>query len=144
MTDLKMGIPPVQTLLVCRLRHKKLARGQSLTAGEIELENASSGVIEIDSDRHPLQYLNLVVTDSQGVLLSEGHYGDVFSPRGRIDTVRLAPGEKYTHNVSLLGTVAEGNKTPGTYVVRAVYEHKQLKAVSEPVLVELPAPIRRA
>jgi hypothetical protein len=108
-------------------------------AGEIELENTSSSVIEIENDMHPLQYLNLVVTDAQGTVLSEGHYGDNFSPRGRIDTLRLAPGEKYSHNVGLLSTLAPEKQLPGTYTVRAVYEYNGLTAVSAPLQVQLPA-----
>jgi hypothetical protein len=137
MPNLKTEVPPVQVTLVCRLRHKNLQRGNSPTAGEIEIENASASVIEIVTDMHPLQYLNLVVSDPKGTVLSEGHYGDIFSPRGTIDTLRLEPGEKYTHNVSLLASVAKEKLLPGTYLVRAVYECNGVKAVSEPLWVEL-------
>jgi hypothetical protein len=94
-------------------------------------------VFEIEADRHPLQYLNLVVTDATGSVLSEGHYGDIFSPRGRIDTLRLAPGAKYHHLVSLLETVPQEKQVPGRYTVQAVYEYNGLTVVSEPLAVEL-------
>jgi hypothetical protein len=104
----------------------------------VELENASPNVLEIETDMHPLQYLNIVVMDARGTVLSEGHYGDIFSPRGRIETLRLAPGASYHHVVSLLGTLPQDRQLPGTYTVRAVYEYNGLRAVSEPLQVELP------
>jgi hypothetical protein len=136
--DQKTESPAVQATLVCRLRHKQLLRGSSPTAGEIELENSSPDVLEIQTDRHPLQYLNLVVTDAGGSVLSEGHYGDIFSPRGTIATLRLAPGAKYHHLVSLLETVPPEKRVPGTYAVQAVYAYNGLRVVSEPLAVELP------
>ncbi len=134
----KTEIPAAQAILVCRLRHQQLLRGDSPTAGEIELENSSPSVLAIETDMHPLQYLNLVVTDASGGVLSEGHYGDIFSPRGRTDTLQLAPGAKYNHLVSLLGTLPQAKRVPGTYSVQAVYEYNGLRAVSEPLTVELP------
>jgi hypothetical protein len=137
--DQKIASPAAEAILVCRLRHKQLQRGSSPTAGEIELENSSPDVIEITTDRHPLQYLNLVVTDASGSVLSEGHYGDVFSPRGSIDTLRLTPGAKYHHVISLLETLPQQKRLPGTYTVQAVYEYDGLTVVSEPLAVELVA-----
>jgi hypothetical protein len=134
----KAESPAAQAILVCRLRHKQLLRGSSATAGEIELENSSPDVLEIETDRHPLQYLNLVVTDASGSVLSAGHYGDIFSPRGRIDTLRLAPGAKYQHPVSLLETLPQEKRVPGTYAVHAVYAYNGLRSVSESLAVELP------
>jgi len=134
----KIATPTAPAVLVCRLRHKQLQRGSSPTAGEIELENSSSHVIEIETDRHPLQYLNLVVTDAGGSVLSQGHYGDIFSPRGSIDTLRLTPGARFHHLVSLLETLPQQQRVPGKYNVQAVYEYDGLRAVSEPLAVELP------
>jgi hypothetical protein len=125
-----------QAILVCRLHPKQLRRGDSPTAGEIELENTSPVAIEIETDRHPLQVLNLVVTDASGNVLSEGHYGDVFSPRGRVDTLRLAPGAKYRHIVSLLATLPQAKRLPGTYTVLAMYDYNGFRAVSAPLVVE--------
>jgi hypothetical protein len=138
MSDQKTAIPANQTILTCRLRHKQLLRGGSPAAGEIELQNSSPGFLAIETDRHPLQYLHLVVTDARGDVLSEGHYGDLFSPRGKMETLRLAPGAKYQHLVSLLGALPPEKRLPGTYSVQAVYEYKGMKAVSEPLTVELP------
>lgn len=137
MLNQKAVSPVTAGTLVCRLRHRQLARGHSPTAGEIELENSSSVVFEIESDRHPLQYLNLVVTDPAGSVVSEGHYGDIFSPRGRTETLRLAPGAKYRHLVSLLETLPRDKQVPGAYAVQAVYEYQGLTAVSQPLDVEL-------
>src|SRR5947208_877398 len=80
MSDQKTAIPATQTILTCGLRHKQLQRGGSSAAGEIELQNSSPCFLAIETDRHPLQYLHLVVTDARGDVLSEGHYGDLFSP----------------------------------------------------------------
>lgn len=138
MLNQKTANPVTAGTLVCRLRHRQLSRGHSPTAGEIELENTSPEEFEIETDRHPLQYLNLVVTDARGRVLSEGHYGDIFSPGGRIDTLRLPPGAKYRHLVSLLETLPREKHVPGVYTIQAVYEYQGLKVLSQPLQVELP------
>jgi hypothetical protein len=121
--------------LACRLRHRIGRRGSSPTAGEVEIENVLSGVVEIEVSTHPLQHLNLVITDVAGRPVPAPPYGHLFSPREQPYVFRLGPGEKYTHNVSLLGTIAEDQQSPGTYTVRAVYEYNGIRAVSEPVQV---------
>jgi hypothetical protein len=105
----------------------------------VEIENISAEPIEIEVTMHPLQYLNVLVTDETGNVLPAPPYGHLFSPREGAYVLRLAPGEKYTHNVSLLGTLIEEKQLPGTYTVRCVYEYGDLKAVSEPVRVEIPS-----
>jgi hypothetical protein len=131
--------PSVPATLVCRLRHRAGRWGPTPTAGEVELENVTQQTIEINSDRHPLQYFDLVVLDSGGATVSARPYGNIFSPLGRISTLRLAPGEKYTHNVSLLGNVPEEQRRPGDYAVRGVYDYNGVRTVSEPIAVHLPA-----
>jgi hypothetical protein len=124
--------------LVCRLRHRIGRLGPSPISGEVELENVSGAPVEIEVSMHPLQYLTLAVTDSRGTPVPAPPYGNIFSPRERPYLLRLAPGEKYTYNVALLGLLPEDKLPPGTYVVRAVYRYKELRAVSEPLTVELP------
>src|SRR5579871_6466105 len=103
--------------LVCRLRHWAGGRrGPVPGGGEVELENASPEVVEIEYDRHPLQYLDVLVSGPGGAPVSEGYYGDIFSPLGGTATLRLEPGQKFTHNVSLLGCMPRGKERPGTYV----------------------------
>jgi len=51
----------------------------------------------------------------------------------------MAPGEKFIAPVSLMGNVPEAKRDPGEYTVQAIYEYKELKAISEPVWVCLPA-----
>ena len=123
--------------LVCRLRHRIGKRGPSPTAGEVEIENVSGEVVEIEVPMHPLQYLDLVITDGAGQCIPAPPYGDIFSPCEIPYILRLAPGEKYTHNVFLLGNVPEEKQLPGRYTVLAVYEYDGLRAVSEPLPVEL-------
>ena len=125
--------------LACRLRRPLEGRGLSPVAGEVEIENLSPDEIAIEVTMHPLQYLNVVITDAAGDRVSAAPYGHLFSPREIPYVLRLAPGEKYTHPVSLLGTLPAERQLPGTYTVRAVYEYKGLKAVSEPLRVQLPA-----
>jgi hypothetical protein len=107
--------------------------------GEVEIENISPDVIEIEVTMHPLQYLDLVITDAAGDLVPAPPYGNKFSPRETPYLFRLAPGEKYVHNVSLLGNIPEDKLLSGTYTVRATYEWNGLRAVSEPLQVQLPA-----
>jgi hypothetical protein len=96
------------------------------------------GVVEIEADMHPLQYLNLVVTAADGTVVSNGHYGDIFSPSGETRTLRLVPGAKFTHNVFLLGSVPEEKRRPGRNTVQAVYQSRSLTAVSAPLQLDLP------
>lgn len=130
---------PAHSGLACRLRPRQLRRVPSLTAGEVEVENTSSDVLEIVVHTSPLQYLNLVVADAAGNVLSDSFYGDLFSPLAEPYTLRLGPGEKFTRPVSFLGNVSKEKCQPGTYTVHAVYEYNGLKAVSEPVQVQIPA-----
>jgi hypothetical protein len=126
-----------QTRLVCRLRHRGGRFGPSPTAGEVEIENTSAQPIEIEFEMHPFQYLDLTVTDPSGTLVSEGHYGNIFSPRGGPTVLHLGPGEKYAFGVALLGNVPPEKHQPGCYLVRACYRYKDVKAVSEPLQVKL-------
>jgi hypothetical protein len=129
--------------LVCRLRRKLWSRRgpvSSPTAGEVEIDNVSSHVIEIEVRMHPLQYLHLEIVDACGNPVPAFPYGDFFSPREIPYIFRLAPGEKYIHNVGLLNGVPDEKQLPGTYTVRAVYEYPGMKAVSEPLEVQIPEP----
>jgi hypothetical protein len=125
--------------IACRLRHA-VGRGGA-TAGEVEIENLSADVIEIPVAMHPLQYLSLVITDAVAAPVAAPPYGNMFSPREKPYLFRLAPGEKYTCNISLLGNLPAERQLPGSYTVRAVYEFNGLKAVSEPLQVEVPNPL---
>src|SRR6267378_4485132 len=69
--------------IACRLRYKKTLNrlGQpAANHGEVELENLSATPLEIRYRMTALQYLNLVVTTSDGTVMSEGHFGDRFAP----------------------------------------------------------------
>jgi hypothetical protein len=123
--------------LACRLRHKEIfgRHGQVAYMGEVELENMTSNPLEISYRMTALQYLNLVVTDSQGNILSEGHFGDRFAPTLEPQVLRLGPGEKFTTNVHLFATVPCDPIPPGTYRIQAMYEYNGFRAVSDPVEV---------
>ena len=125
--------------LACRLRHRLGRRRPSPAAGEVEIENISRDVVEIEVTMHPLQHLRLEVTNALGHPVPAAPYGHLFSPREAPSLLRLAPGEKYTHPVSLLGTIPEEQQSPGTYTVRAVYEHNGVEAVSQPLQVHISA-----
>jgi hypothetical protein len=105
-------------------------------AGEIELENTSAGVLEIEVQTSPLQYLDLLVTNAAGEVVSAWHYGECFSPLEAPYTLRLGPGERYTGPVSLLGNVAAEKRKPGAYLIQAVYEYRTARAVSEVLRLE--------
>jgi len=104
----------------------------------VELENTSSTVLEIEVQASPLQYLNLIVTDAAGSVVSDSFYGDLFSPLAEPYTLRLQPGEQFTGPVSLLGNVREERRQPGEYTVCAVYECNGQRAVSDPLKVRIP------
>jgi hypothetical protein len=137
-----MSVQETKATLVCRLRHKATNRRGSPAplAGEVEIENVSQDGIDIEWDRHLLQYLSLVITDAAGNQVPAAPYGDQFSPHSFTRSIfHLAPGEKYVDHVALLGGVAKEKRLPGTYTVRAVYRYKELTVVSEPVKVQVPA-----
>jgi hypothetical protein len=100
---------------------------------EVELENVSTAPLEIAYRMTALQYLNLVVTNAGGAVVSEGHFGDRFAPTLEPLVLRLEPGEKFTAPVHLLATVRSEPPPPGTYTVQAVYEYEGLRAISDPV-----------
>jgi hypothetical protein len=104
----------------------------------VEIENISEAAIELEVTMHPLQYLDLVVRDGAGNVLPTRPFGHVFSPREKPLLLRLEPGDKYTHNVSLLGTIPEEEQLPGDYTVQAVFTYNGLRATSEPLCVTLP------
>jgi hypothetical protein len=87
-----------------------------------------------------LQYLNLVVTNADGKVVSQGHFGDRFAPTCDPLVLRLEPGEKFTANVHLFATMAVHPVPPGRYLVEAVYEYNGCRAVSNPVEVSVQAP----
>lgn len=126
-----------QVRLACRLRPKDVVgvRGSRKGMGELELENLSQEVVEIRYQMSPLQYLDLVVTGPSGAVISEGHFGDRFSPMAEEQTLLLQPAEKFTREVPLLGTVPREKRLAGVYRVQAVFEYNGTRAVSEPINV---------
>jgi hypothetical protein len=133
------GAKSTASTIACRLRQQVGGRrGPSPTAGEVEIENVSADAIEIEITLHPLQYLDLIITDAGGDRVPAVPYGSIFSPQRAPYIFRLGAGEKYTYNVSLLGTLPQDRRLPGLYTVRAVYEYGGLRVVSEPVTVEIP------
>ena len=133
------GLQPVAPPqpLACRLRHKEVRgrQGPVPNMGEVELENLSAVPLEIAYWMTALQYLHLIVTGPDGRTLSEGHFGDRFAPTKEPLLLRLEPGEKFTANVHLFATVPQTPVPPGTYTIRAVYEYKTIRAMSDPVQV---------
>lgn len=123
--------------LACRLGRKAMTgrTGPVAHMGEVELENLSATPVEIVYRMTALQYLNLVVTTLDGRVVSEGHFGDRFAPTLEPLVLRLEPGETFTANVHLFATVRCEPIPPGTYIVQAVYECNNFRAVSEPVPV---------
>jgi hypothetical protein len=103
----------------------------------LELENLSAAMLEIPAGVHPLQHLDLRVTDAAGSVVSEGWYGNRFSPAEAPADLRLKPGEKFVAPVALLGTVPPERRRPGTYVVQAIYDCPGLRAVSEPLTLTI-------
>src|SRR5689334_17479272 len=115
--------PPIALAgLVCRLRQRQSQRAPSPLTGEVELENTSAMAMEIQVKSSPLQYLNLMVVDASGRVISESFYGDLFSPLVKPYSLRLEPGEKYTGPVHLLGNVPKEKQQPGVYIVQAIYQ----------------------
>ncbi len=123
--------------LACRLCRKEVIgrRGPVANMAEVELENVSGARLEIAYRMTELHHLNLVVRDAEGKVVSQGHFGDRFAPTREPSLLHLEPGEKFTANVHLFATMPVDPVPPGTYMVEAVYEYNDLRAVSDPVQV---------
>jgi hypothetical protein len=138
MLALKDVQTPIRSLpLACFLRPKEhLGRnGPVPFSAEVELKNLSDTPLDIEYQMAVLQYLNLIVRDSQGCIVSEGHFGDRFSPFAENQVLRLGPGESYKHRVHFFATTPKAHRTPGTYSVQAVYEYNGFRAESDTVSV---------
>lgn len=124
--------------LACRFHHKDHVNrwGPVPYMGEIELENHSTDPLEISYQMTVLQYLNIVIRKPSGEVVSEGHFGDRFAPTLEPAILRLMPGEKFTANVPLLATLPRDKRSPGQYIVQAIYEYNGFQAVSDLVEVE--------
>jgi hypothetical protein len=131
-------VAPAQPL-ACRLRRKLVTGrwGPVANMGEVELESLSAGPVEITYWMTALQYLNLVVTRSDGAVVSEGHFGDRFAPTLEPLVLHLEPGDKFTATIPLLATVPQTPVPPGTYIIQAVYEYNGFRAVSDPLTVTI-------
>ncbi len=105
--------------------------------GEVVIENRANVTAEIEIGIHPLQYLDLRVCDSQGEAVSEGWYGDRYSPSGETGPLRLLPGESFAHPVNLFWSVPPARRLPGQYTIRAIYEYLGLRAESEPLTITI-------
>jgi hypothetical protein len=102
------------------------------------LVNTSAGDVVIAWDMHPLQYLDLLVTDATGRVQSARYYGGIFSHTGQVQELRLGPGESYRTTVGLLTTVAQPCE-PGWYAVRAIFEYDGWRAESGLIEIDAPA-----
>jgi hypothetical protein len=131
----RRGVGAASSGLVCRIRQKVPGERRRAAAGEVELENTSTTVLDIEYDMSPLQYLDLVVSDAAGRVVSKGHYGDCFSPMAQAVRRQMKPGEKLIGDVSLLGNVPPEARVPGEYVVQAIFEYGAVRAVSDPIRI---------
>src|SRR5579871_2153997 len=138
MLNQKTASPVTAGTLVCRLRHRQLARDIAP-----RLERSSSRI----PCRRSWKSKPIDVRSSTSISWSRMQRGPccrrgttgIFSLRARIDTLRLPPGAKYRHLVSLLETLPRAKQVSGIYTVQAVYEYHGLTAVSQPLDVELRA-----
>jgi hypothetical protein len=128
--------------LACRFRPKEYVNrwGPVPYMGEVELENRSTDPLEISYQMTALQYLHIVIWKPSGEVVSEGHFGDRFAPTSEPAILRLMPGEKFTANVPLLATLPRDKRSPGRYIVQAIYEYDGFRAVSDLVEVDFLEP----
>lgn len=100
--------------------------------------NTSAGEVVVAYDLHPLQYLDLVVTDAAGRVRSVGHYGGIFSAFGGVQELRLGSGESFRHTVGLLTTVPRPSEA-GRYAILARFEYGGWRAESGGVEIDATA-----
>jgi hypothetical protein len=133
------SLPATSTCkLECRLRLVGNQKTNHLVVGgELELKNISDGPIEIASEVHPLQHLDIQVKDRSGRLISTSWYGNQFSPSEYPSQLRLEPGESFVAQVSLFATVPAALRVPGTYAIQALYDHPGVRTESNPLTVTI-------
>jgi hypothetical protein len=133
---------PSGPALTCRLRPREMIgrEGAVPNMGEVELENCSGGVLEIEHTMTPLQFFDLEVVGPGGQVVSEGHFSDRFSPTRKPAVLRLTPGEKVAFTVSLLATVPRERRVPGKYTIRGSYRFQGIRIQAEPLTIELTGP----
>lgn len=111
-------------LMSCRLEQRPDRVERSPTSGRVFLQNCSRVNLTIIYDTHPLSHLDLIVHDIEGKLLPTRHYGTyLFTLFDTFRQLELAPGEIYSHNVSLLRNVEPEITSPGTFDVHAEYAY---------------------
>jgi len=103
---------------------------------EVAITNVSDNPVTIDCRNHVLEFLEVVVTDYTGKRVSEPGYGRTFPPCDQVYSLRLMPGETYTHRIGYLTTVPTEHRVAGTYTVQAAYTYRDITAVSPPVKIE--------
>jgi hypothetical protein len=128
---------PEPSALSCELRllDRVNRAGRQKYLGELILTNRTTSTIQVPYRMTALQHLALLVTDSSGRVLSEGHFGDRFAPTLEPGDLRLAPGESFVAVVPLFATVRSEQRLPGTYTITAIYECGSLRAASDPLTV---------
>jgi hypothetical protein len=94
-------------------------------SGIIVLENVSADVVTIAYRCDPRQYLELVVTNENGRVISKGGYGDMFSPFREDQYLVLRPGESASYSVSFFATVDKAEKLVGKYTLQGTYQYEE-------------------
>ena len=132
---------PKAANMECKLivENKNLAIGE-VPSGRVEIKNISKQEIVITYNTSPWEFLDLEVADPTGKVISDGKYGDRFSPSTIIAEriVTLRPGDVFTRAVDVFGSSKETDRmTPGIYRVVAVFGYNEVLAKSDPVMLNL-------
>jgi uncharacterized protein (TIGR02996 family) len=103
---------------------------------KVELANYSTRVLTIAFDVNPMQYLVAAVTDPIDRLW-ECRYEALFADRPRGGQLRLFPGERYSVNLDLLGTIPPSELMVGRYAAEAAYDYDGARGRADRVELEV-------
>ncbi len=125
----------------CKLTVQKanLSFGE-ICQGEVAIKNTGKHDIVITYNANPWEFLDLDVTNPAGKKISDGKYGGRFSPLSpkAQQQIVLKPGETYRGAVEVFGNSKENDRTtPGAYKVTAVFEYNKLRAIADPVVINI-------
>lgn len=124
--------------LTCELRRR---RDRSPTSGELLLTNTSTRPVTIPYHTHLYEYLDLLILNSNGQVVSQYVYGAAFPPGAASGPERklvLSPGETSCRPVHLFGNMLTEALVPDTYTVQAIFTFPDCELRSEPLTVEYP------
>jgi intracellular proteinase inhibitor BsuPI len=105
--------------------------------GTIALTNTSDRDAVMIYRCHPLQYVDVVISNPESKLISKYCYGHLFSPSDREHSLIIHPGETVSFPVSLFAGIDKKDRLPGQYFVKAIVTYNGVATESNTIKVSI-------